>query len=42
MVLGQSTAAAACQAIDAGKSVQEIDYGKLRGELERDGQVLQL
>jgi hypothetical protein len=30
MVLGQSAATAACMAIDAGSSVQEIDVKKLQ------------
>ncbi len=40
MVLGQSAATAACQALDAGADVQDIDYAALRRRLEADGQVL--
>lgn len=40
MVLGQSAATAACQAIDAGTAVQDIDYAKLKQRLMQDGQVL--
>jgi hypothetical protein len=41
MVLGQSAATAAVQAIDTGVSVQEVDYGKLRKQLLADGQRLE-
>ena len=41
MVLGQSAATAACQAIDASGTVQDIDYAKLRERLLADGQVLE-
>jgi hypothetical protein len=41
MVLGQSAATAACQAIDAGCSVQKIDLRKLRERLLADAQVLE-
>ena len=40
MVLGQSAATAACQAIDDGLSVQSVDYTKLRQRLLDDKQVL--
>ena len=40
MILGQSAATAAVQAIEEGQSVQEIDYQKLKERLGRDGQVL--
>ena len=40
MVLGQSAATAASQAIEQNVPVQEIDYARLRARLERDGQVL--
>lgn len=40
MVIGESAATAACQAIDEGKSVQEIDFAKLRKRLLDAGQVL--
>jgi hypothetical protein len=40
MVLGQSAATAACQAIDAGVAVQEIDLKKLQARLRADGQIL--
>jgi len=38
MILGQSAATAAVQAIDEGKAVQEIGYGRLRERLLADGQ----
>ena len=38
MILGQSAATAAAQAIDEGKAVQEIDYARLRERLLADGQ----
>jgi hypothetical protein len=41
MVLGQSAATAACQALDAGVTIQKIDYAKLREKLLADGQVLE-
>jgi hypothetical protein len=41
MILGQSAATAACQAIDAAVAVQDIDYDKLRARLIDDGQVLE-
>ena len=40
MILGQSAATAAVQALEEGRPVQDIDYAKLRARLERDGQVL--
>ena len=40
MIFGQSAATAAVQAIDAGVTVQKVDYQKLRGQLLKDGQVL--
>jgi hypothetical protein len=40
MVLGQSAASLALEAIRAGVAVQEIDYASLRKRLEADGQVL--
>ncbi|MCS7468442.1 FAD-dependent oxidoreductase [Stieleria sp. ICT_E10.1] len=40
MVLGQSSATAAMQAIDAGVAVQAIDYDGLKERLMADGQVL--
>ncbi|MCA9187653.1 MAG: FAD-dependent oxidoreductase, partial [Planctomycetales bacterium] len=40
MVLGQSAATAACIAIDADVSVQQVDRGRLRARLQADGQVL--
>ena len=40
MILGQSAATAACQAIDAGCTVQEVDYAQLAERLKADGQVL--
>lgn len=41
MVLGQSAATAAAQAIDANVAVQDVDYAKLRERLLADKQVLQ-
>lgn len=40
MVLGQSAATAACMAIDANSSVQEIDVPRLMERLKQDGQIL--
>jgi hypothetical protein len=40
MALGESSAIAACMAIDASCDVQEVDYSKLRGELEKAKQVI--
>ena len=40
MVLGQSAATAACQAIDDGLAVQSVNYPKLRHRLLDDKQVL--
>lgn len=42
MVLGQSAATAAAQAIDDGVAVQEVDYPQLRKRLLEDRQILQL
>ncbi len=42
MVLGQSAATAACQAIDQRKAVQDIDYQLLRERLLEDKQVLEI
>ncbi|MBL9157538.1 MAG: FAD-dependent oxidoreductase [Verrucomicrobiales bacterium] len=41
MITSQSAATAACLAIDAGVSVQAVDYESLRRRLEADGQVLE-
>jgi hypothetical protein len=41
MVLGQSAATAACQAIDQQASVQQVDMPKLRERLLADGQILE-
>lgn len=41
MILGQSAATAAVQAIEAGIAVQDVDYRKLRERLLADGQVLE-
>lgn len=41
MVLGQSTATAACQSLDDNVPVQRVDYAKLAAKLVADGQVLQ-
>jgi len=40
MLLGQSAATAACQAIDAKTSVQAVNYDKLREQLIADKQRL--
>ncbi|MGV8095762.1 MAG: FAD-dependent oxidoreductase [Mangrovibacterium sp.] len=42
MVLGQSAAAAACQAIDEKKDIQEINYHQLRKKLLEEKQVLEV
>lgn len=41
MVLGQSAATAACQAIDANVAVQEIDFAALKARLLEEKQVLE-
>ena len=41
MILGQSAATAATLALDAGVSVQQLDYGVLAARLLADGQVLE-
>jgi hypothetical protein len=41
MVLGQSAATAAAQALDEQVAVQQVDYAKLRERLLADRQVLQ-
>lgn len=40
MILGQSAATAAALAIDGNKAVQEVDYGQLKAQLEKDHQRL--
>ena len=40
MILGQSAATAACQAIQGGFAVQDVPYGPLQDRLRADGQVL--
>lgn len=42
MVLGQSAATAACQAIDEKVAVQNIDYKKLQKSLLKDKQILEI
>ncbi|MEO6685798.1 MAG: FAD-dependent oxidoreductase, partial [Dyadobacter sp.] len=42
MILGQSAATAAVQAIDRNVSVQEVDYAKLKEQLLKDKQHLEL
>lgn len=42
MILGQSAAVAACMSIDDASAVQNVSYRKLREELLRLGQVLEL
>jgi len=41
MLLGQSAATAAAQAIDADVAVQDVDYAKLSERLLKDGQILE-
>jgi hypothetical protein len=41
MILGQSAATAAALAVDAGTSVQSLDYPRLRAQLLADHQVLE-
>ena len=41
MILSQSAATAASQAIDAGCRIQDVDYNKLRKQLLADGQLLE-
>jgi len=41
MLLGQSAATAAAQAIEADIAVQDVDYNKLREQLLKDGQILE-
>lgn len=42
MILGQSAATAAVQAIDDKCAVQDVDYAKLSKTLEKDGQILNM
>jgi len=42
MILGQSAATAAVEAIDSGVPVQDVDYARLKKKLLADGQVLKL
>jgi len=42
MVLGQSAATAACQAIDDQKAVQDINYSQLKKKLLEDKQILEV
>ncbi|MEZ6067228.1 MAG: hypothetical protein R3B90_16345 [Planctomycetaceae bacterium] len=42
MILGHSAATAACHAIDDNLAVQDVDYAKLRAQLDKDGQVLEI
>ncbi|SDG13099.1 FAD dependent oxidoreductase [Dyadobacter soli] len=42
MILGQSAATAAVQAIDSKVAVQDVDYGKLKEQLLKDKQKLEL
>jgi len=41
MVLGQSSATAACQSIDAGCAIQDLDFSLLKARLLADHQVLE-
>jgi FAD dependent oxidoreductase len=41
MCTSQSAATAACQVVEDGKAVQEIDYEKLKVRLVKDGQVVE-
>jgi hypothetical protein len=40
MILGQSSATAACIALDGQIPVQQINYTQLRNRLSADGQIL--
>jgi hypothetical protein len=40
MCSSQSAATAAVLALEDGVTVQEVDYGKLKARLEKDGQVI--
>lgn len=42
MILGQSSATAACMSIDQGIAVQDLSYDQLSAKLLEDGQVLEL
>lgn len=42
MVLGESAAVAACQAIDGGVAVQDIDYSALKNTLLKNKQILEI
>lgn len=42
MILGQSAATAAVMAMDSGIAVQDVPYAKLREQMLKDGQVLEL
>lgn len=42
MILGHSAAAAAALAIDAETTVQQVDYARLRQQLDAEGQVLDI
>jgi hypothetical protein len=41
MITSQSAATAAVMALEDGKAVQEVDYGKLRSRLVKEGQVVE-
>jgi hypothetical protein len=41
MITSQSAATAAVQALEDGKAVQEVDYGKLGSRLVEEGQVVE-
>jgi hypothetical protein len=41
MITSQSAATAAVMALEDGKDVQEVDYGKLRSRLVKEGQVVE-
>jgi len=41
MILGESSASAACLSIDAGAAVQDLPYARLRQRLLSDGQILE-
>jgi len=42
MILGQSAATAAVQALERNQAVQDVDYPRLRDRLLKDGQILEL
>ena len=41
MITSQSAATASAQAIDSHTAAQQVDYARLRAQLEKDGQILE-